>query len=548
MFIALIGLFLLPIWLFDYLPLQDGPIHIHTADILHGFLTGHQSIFQDYYVTNLQLAPNWTAQVILTGLMFLTSPILAEKLLLSSYVILLPFAFRYALNATRSDSFAPPFLAFLAFPFCYNLAFNMGFYNFAYSLVVFLFAIGYWLKHRSHLRPIQTGVLLLLILGLYFTHLFSFIVFGIVVGGLTLLSAMGIVLKCRRAALLSLKPFFIKTTLPTGLALSPASLICLHFLSQNSTGSTGPKWANSIFDNLRLGSLLTLSSLVSRSGLEIFLSTAIVLLLVGLSAYWLVQKRASLQLTDIDGLLAVTIVLLGVYLAAPKALSGSVTIKDRVLLYPFLTLMLWLSARDYRRSLRQGIKWLLVFISSMLLIVQTMTYAYLNDYLTEYISTAPFIEKNSTLLAINFPTPREPAMRTPDEPDLWRPHQFVRPWQINTFINVSGYVAVARQAVLLNNYQANADYFPVNFQPELNPFKVLETEDWRLLGKPYVNIVGYTDRTGRPIDYVSIWRTSDYPLQEDGAQAIFQQLFSAYDLIYTSPQRGYAQLYRRKNG
>ncbi|MEO0458611.1 MAG: hypothetical protein AAF152_18815 [Cyanobacteria bacterium P01_A01_bin.114] len=554
--LVLSGLFLLPIWLFKYLPLQDGPIHVYTADILQGFLTGHQSIFQDYYITNLQLAPNWTTQAILTGLMFWVSPILAEKLLLSIYVILLPFAFRYALNAVRPDTSAAPFLMFLAFPFCYNLTFNMGFYNFAYSLIVFFFAIGYWLRHRSQLRLAQTGVLLLLVLGLYFTHLFSFVIFAIVVGVLNLSSGLGILTTARRAAFLPLKQLFIKTTLPTLLTLLPASLICLHFLSQNSTGSTGPKWSGSTLENLRLGSLLTLSSLVSYNSLEIFLATAIVLLLVGLSGYrliqnkHLIQKKNALQLIEglkgVDGLLVVTLVLLGVYLFSPRALSGSVTIKDRVLLYPFLTLILWLTAADYSRSLRQRIKWLLVSISSMLLIVQMATYAYISDYFAEYISTAPLIEPNSTLLAINFPTPREAAMRADGEPNLWRPPEFVRPWQINTFINASGYVAVARQAVLLNNYQGNEDYFPINFRPELNPFTILETDDWQLGRRPSVNILGYTEMTGRPIDYVTIWRTSDYPLQEEGAQAIFQQLFSAYDRIYTSPQRGYAQLYRRK--
>ncbi|MEM9161685.1 MAG: hypothetical protein AAGC54_01280, partial [Cyanobacteria bacterium P01_F01_bin.4] len=545
LFVGLIGLFLLPIWLFKYLPLQDGPIHVHTADVLHGFLTGTGSLFQDYYLPNLQLAPNWTTQVILTGLMFVTSPIIAEKLLLSLYVILLPLAVRYALNGVRPDAFAPPFLAFLSFPFCYNLTFNMGFYNFAYSLVVFLFVIGYWLRHRSHLRLTHTGGLLLLILGLYFTHLFSFVVFGITVGVLNLSQGVGILLMPQRGVLVALKQLFIKTTLPTLVALLPTGVICLQFLSQNSVGSGGPRWPTSV---LRLGSLLTLSSLVSYSRLELLFAIAIGLLMLALAGYWLLRKFPAFQLNDVDGLLVATIVLVGVYLVAPETLSGSVTIKDRLLLYPVIILMLWLASGHYPLSVRQGMKWLLVFISSAILIIQTTTYAYLDDYWTEYVSTAPFIEQNSTLLAVNFPTPREASMRTADEPALWRPPKFVRPWQINTFINASGYVAVARQAVLLNNYQANEDYFPVNFRPELNPFEILDEDDWRLGRAPYVDILGYSDITGRPIDYVSIWRTSDHPLEEAGAQAIFQQLSSAYELIYQSPQRGYAQLYRRKGG
>ena len=546
LFVGLIGLFLLPIWLFKYLPLQDGPIHLHTANVLHDFLTGNLSIFQDYYVTNLQLAPNWTTQIILTGLMFITSPIIAEKLLLSLYVILLPVAMRYALSGVKTSRFTPAFLPFLSFPFCYNLTFNVGFYNFAYSLIVFLFVIGYWLRHRHHIRLTQTGILLLLILGLYFTHLFSFVIFGITVTVLNLSQALHILLTTRRDFLSLLKQLVIKTTLPTLAALLPTGMICLQFLGQNSVGSEGPRWTPSMFDNLRLGSILTLSSLVSYNRFELVFAIAISSLLVALAVHQLLRKFSHFHLNDGDGLLLVTIVLVGVYLLAPKAISGSVTIKDRLLLYPALTGMLWLASGKYREFMLQSIKWLLVAISSGILILQLHTYAYLNGYLTEYLSTAPLIEPNTTLLAINFPTPRDALSRTADEPDLWRPPKFIRPWQLNPFTNLSGYLAVDRQAVLINNYQADEDYFPINFRPELNPFKVLDKDDWELGRQTSVDILGYVDITGRPIDYVSIWRTSDLPLQEEGAQAIFQQLFSAYDLIYTSPQRGYAQLYRRK--
>ncbi|MGD1855205.1 MAG: hypothetical protein ACFB2W_13255 [Leptolyngbyaceae cyanobacterium] len=537
LFLVLIGFFLVPIWLFEYLPLQDGPIHIHTADVLHSFLTDSPSIFQDYYVTNLQLAPNWTTQVILTGLMFITSPAIAQKLLLSLYVILLPLAVRYALNGVRPE--APSFLAFLAFPLCYNLTVNMGFFNFACSLVVFLFTLGYWLRHRN--RPSQAGLLLLLVLGLYFTHLFSFIIFCLVVGVLILWQGISLLLSSTRQEYPAvLRQLLMKTILPTGIALLPVWLMCLQFLSQNSTGSTGPRWSASMADNLRLGSLITLSSLVSHSWLELVCAIAIGLVLISLTVYSL-QKRDSPKLAAKDGLLVVTLVLLGVYLLAPKSLSGSVTIKDRLLLYPVLTLMLWLAAGQYPSAIRRSLTGLLVSISVAMLVIQTTTYGYLNDYWREYTSVAPLIEEQATLLAINLPAPQD----SPSAPDLWRPPKFVRPWQINPFINVSGHIAVARKAVLLNNYQANEDYFPVNFRPELNPFEIMSADDWRLLGKKlHVDILDYAAKTGRPVDYVAVWQTADRPREEQ--EAVFQQLGAAYELIYTSPQRGYARLYRYK--
>lgn len=548
LYVLLMGLFLLPIWLFQYLPLQDGPIHVHTADVLHEFLTGNLSAFQDFYRVNLRPVPNWTTQVILTGLTMLTSPIIAEKLLLSGYVILLPLVLRYALDSVRPGAFYPPFLAFLAFPFCFNLAFDMGFYNFVYSLVGFLLAVGYWLRHYRHLRLVSGSGLLLLSLGLYFTHLFSFVVFCLVVGTLNLSSGLGVLLSARRT---NLKPvpmlwaFLMKTTVPSAIALLPACVLCLQYLSQNTSGSTGPKWNASLLGNLRLGNVLTLGSLVSYNSLELWLGGAIALFLLCLVGRKLFQNPR-LDLNGGDGLLVATVVLFGVYFLAPKALSDSVTIKDRMLLYPFLTLILWLAARTYGSSLKQVVKWLLVFVAAALLSIQINSYAYLSGYATEYLSISPFIEKHSTLLAITFPTPREAVLRSADEPAVWRLPEFVRSWQINPFINPSGYVATERQAVLLNNYQATKDYFPINFRPELDPFKIMDADDWRFGGDPYMDILGYMEMTGRSIDYVSVWRTSDTALEKEGAQAIFQQLLSEYDLIHTSPERGYAQLYRRK--
>ena len=54
-------------------------------------------------------------------------------------------------------------------------------------------------------------------------------------------------------------------------------------------------------------------------------------------------------------------------------------------------------------------------------------------------------------------------------------------------------------------------------------------------------------RTRGRIDYVLVWGVRDRDRNKEIPRSIFKQLQEGYDLIYTSPQRGLTQLYRKKD-
>lgn len=54
-----------------------------------------------------------------------------------------------------------------------NYLLHMGFYNFSYSLPMFFFVVGYWLKYQNRFTLRNTVTLSLLSLLLYFCHLTS---------------------------------------------------------------------------------------------------------------------------------------------------------------------------------------------------------------------------------------------------------------------------------------------------------------------------------------------------------------------------------------
>jgi hypothetical protein len=116
-FAVLILLHVIPIWGFTYFPSQDGPAHLHNATVIRDYAHPDRPIYREYYLLDLHPDPNWLIYLILVGLMSFVPVLVAEKLLLAGYVILLPIALRYALQAIRPAS---AFLSVLAFPLVYN--------------------------------------------------------------------------------------------------------------------------------------------------------------------------------------------------------------------------------------------------------------------------------------------------------------------------------------------------------------------------------------------------------------------------------------------
>jgi hypothetical protein len=231
------------------------------------------------------------------------------------------------------------------------------------------------------------------------------------------------------------------------------------------------------------------------------------------------------------------------YFVAPDKISGGGNIKQRLLLYPFFGLILWFGAQSYHWLVKQRIQLVAVGIALMLLGVHTIQYAELNSYLEEYVSGMHLIEPNTTLL----PLPFSPTGQTPDGTVLSR--------RVQPFSHASGYIAVQnKDVVVLTNYQAALDYFPILFRSQTNPFLHLGIEnkpskgEWGIEAQPpRVDFLNYPQRTGGKVDYVLLWQVLDEHRDIEYTKSIFRQLEEGYELIYTSPKRGLMQLYRRKD-
>jgi hypothetical protein len=107
------------------------------------------------------------------------SPAIAEKILVSGYIVLFALAYWWVLEVVRPGS--EHFLVW-GLVFGGNWFLSMGFYNFCYGLVFSLFSFGFWLKWRKSFGAWQWLVLFLLATLLYFTHFFWFFMAALLIG------------------------------------------------------------------------------------------------------------------------------------------------------------------------------------------------------------------------------------------------------------------------------------------------------------------------------------------------------------------------------
>ena len=169
--IALLVVHLLPIWIFRYFPTQDGPSHIYNAYVLKEYHKHENYKLREVFKLNLALFPNWASHILLALLMYVFPPLVCEKILLSLCIGLLPLSLFYFLNAVDRGKTVFGLLGFL---YAYNYMLQMGFYNFALSMPLFFFTLGYWWKHKDNMGTTNIALLYILLLGTYFCHFQSY--------------------------------------------------------------------------------------------------------------------------------------------------------------------------------------------------------------------------------------------------------------------------------------------------------------------------------------------------------------------------------------
>ncbi|MCI0685528.1 MAG: hypothetical protein L0Y71_25800 [Gemmataceae bacterium] len=481
---------LVPIWSFTYVPTQDGPAHLSGATILKDY-GAPGTRYHEFFEVRLEPTPNWSAHLLLAGLMFVLPPLIAEKALVSGYVFALAGALRYFCGA-----FGPRTrpLALVGLLFAYNRCLWLGFYNFNLSLALCLFILGYWLRRRAHTDALTAAALTLLLVVTFFTHLVGFLVAAVAL--LWLAMTMG--------------PRRLRNLAWVALACVPASLLAVDYFDR--TGFFGVGGSQRLRDHAWLwlqgrGSWARLGDELIAIDNETFAHHSIgdaplgfmvaVLYLVLLSATILAVMFSEGEASRGPPRWPVALLALALaatYVLAPQHLSmeHGGFLKSRLALFPPLLLLAcfreppWLEAR-------WGLRGLIVAALAVNLVFVTRQFALHNHDLAEYTAARELADPGIGPGRIMFVV-QEQAGRGGRE-------------LADPLLHASQHYALGTNTVNLDNYQATTRHFPLRLKAGVARGR---------------GIFAFYDRQD-VVDVILTWDAGRNPGVPHGFQSIFRE-------------------------
>ena len=501
--IILFVVHLLPIWIFKYFPTQDGLSHVYNAYVLKDYHKHENYKLREVFKLNLALFPNWTSHALMALLMYVFPPIVCEKILLSLCIALLPLSLFYFLNAVNKGKVL---FGLLGFIYAYNYLLHMGFYNFALSIPLFFFTLGYWWKHKDEMSSANIVILYILLLGTYFCHFQSYFQLLLSLSFLTLFSSIysafartwgyrktlqndGETLSSRlKMFIVNLKPLLLFFG-----SMLPAYFIMLSYYLSKTRGY-GRDYKD--FKELK-EYFFDMKSLVAFRDDHILIGRIVLYLLAVaflLTLWYRIRevykfRRSPISNTPqsiapkerlwtkiINGreqFLLMAGILTVIYFKAPWYIkSGGAWINDRIHIYIFLILLPFFSI-SFHKYIRYAIGGIIIALSLWHLSYNVHTYYYLNKDIAEMTSSAGMLEEHTVF------TGRPGEWGGPS--DYLGDLKYVAP-----FLHVPSYLCLKNGVAYLPDYEAEHNYFPINFK----------------------------DDYSGPADYVLVWKTEYDEIKE----------------------------------
>ena len=495
----LICAYLLPIWLFKYVPTQDGPSHIYNAQVLKEYRNPDYN-FSEHYDLNLSLFPNWLSHILLVILLTVFSPIVAEKILLSIYIIVFPISIFYFLGSIKQGK---NLLGFMSFLFIYNYLFLMGFYSFAISMPLFFLILGYWWRHKEHITTKRVVLLNLFMVIIYFAHLISHI---LIVMSISLLA----ILYFRKR---------IRGILTAFVCIFPSCILILIYLPSSDllSGETPQIGLSRI--PLLLKELVSMRVLVSyneyQSIIAYLVSATILYLFIHTLWKEKIDRKESFieRFSTKDCFLFIFFVMLILYLILPWSVGPGGWVNDRIAILALIGILAWFREGDSRRWKR--IFLILIVLISLINIAYIGYYCkILNEELDEFTSGVQVIGKNKTILPFFF-------------------DGFGKSSRVGIFVNAANYYSLNNGGINLGNYEILFDYFPTRYKESFEPpapgKEWVVTVHWQ---PTEIDIRGYSAN----IDYLLIWGDVG-PAMSDDIQSSYSMIVSNGRLKIFQPER-----------
>ncbi|MBL8149736.1 MAG: hypothetical protein JNN15_07395 [Blastocatellia bacterium] len=546
LFLFLLALHFLPLWSLPYFSTCDGPAHIYNAQImLDYFKSENLTVFEKFYSFNNNIGANWLGHILLSLLLAIFPPFIAEKVLISGYLLLLPLSVRYACKAINPES---KVAVLLIFPIVYNSTIYFGFYYFCYSIGLFFLVFGYWIKYQNSLSLSSRHVtlLLILVLLLYLSHPFSFTMAALLIGfhfSFNLIADLVKEIRTGRRWENLLTERLKSQFLPLTIAFLPTTLLMLSWaITSPTTNDRRPQ--NWQIQKLYIWIIESISIYYPNSLPAKTSSAAFLILLALLTIYCIFSRNSVTDKSEKNHLFWIPILLfipivglvlpalLPAYLLTLDNLSAIYLFtSERCCLYVLLTAILWIAVGKFHKKVLLATKIAITSISLVLLVMQILTHYRLQSYVEEILSYKAVVAEKATVLPLFLHYGALPKGGY----DILPPP---------VLLHTPAYVATEKELVNLGNYEAHTGAFPINFQQTVNPFIYIGGAINSLSAA--IDILSYRDKTGIDVDYVVVYTVPGHKFNEASIISLYAQLEVGYELIYTSPERGFIEVYRKK--
>ena len=479
-------LILLPVFSTDYIPTEDGPLHLQTAHA-YNKLKEHNPEFEKYYEINTEFNPNMSADLILAFFMRFFPVNTANKILLVIIIILFSISYIFYYRAFNKKA---QLLLLLLVPFVYSYPFHLGFYNFLLGISLLFFTLAVYEKILQKFSYIYLVVYVVFSQGVILSHIVPSVLLIIYIFSDYIYGLFEKTVQNNRFTFCYFKELKVRNVLM--LFLIPSIVLISYFIHSNENQGIR------LFEYLqfKVFHFITMSSLYSFHKIEFLISSLLSVMMI-LSASIIIIKRIKYFtcLTKIDKLPFIALVFLIVYLAVPSVFAGGSMLLERLSLIPFMLIIPWISFFSKDNKMIRFINSILPAL--ILAFTLSIVYAYraFEPEFDKLVEVSHKIKTNSTILFLSpcqFGTDNNKSISL----------------RIAPLMNAEGIISANSGAIGLTNLIAETNYGIIKYKIQKTPFWNLHTDDY--YWSSIRNIFGYNQLPDANVDYFILYNKSKF--------------------------------------
>jgi len=501
------------VWLPAYFVTGDGPCHIYNAQIIHDLWSNmNTSFYSNFFSLSYRPNPNWLSHCVLVALMFVVNGVVAEKLLITAYILLFVAGFYTLLKRLGNNDRYVPLLVFV---FVFNYILIKGFYNFSFSIAIFFWVVEIWLRYMDGKKIAYLLLFFVLVLLSFFTHPLAFVYGCFTCAALTVsydLSTPS--LSAGKKMLLMYKDLLLLL-----LCFTPGFLLFLKF----TAGEGGVSNLHFHVERYRIDDLLTNHYLVSYSDKEQIIVNILAWLFIALFILSIFSRlRKGLAIHKYDGLLIACALSGLIYLYFPDNLLGGGAFSVRAHYLLFLLgacCIVWLLPSEKMKA-PVGIILFACFL--WLSIIRLPCQLAAARGVADYTSGITYIKPYSVVFPLDF---------SPNGKDENGQPVADRNW---LFSHAAQYMGTIKPLIILDNYEANVGYFPLVWQEHTNPYIHLAKDGGIEAQPPFADLANYKRSSGVTVDYILMWCFDSSFLHNEHFRQFYAEINAGYNKIYTS--------------